>query len=123
MCSSDLERLLAADPESPVAQMDLSFSLNQLSWGYSKLGDLAGALAAIQESLAMQERMLARNPGEARVQHRVGYALRATALLRRKAGDRGAAWRDYLRAHAIYADLRARAYGGAYVGTEFGITE
>jgi hypothetical protein len=45
------------------------------------------------------------------------------ALLRRKTGDRAAARRDYLRAHAIYTDLRARGYGGAYVGTELGITE
>ena len=52
-------------------RLDLSFSLNQLSWGYSKLGDLAGALAAMQESLAMRERILARNPGEARAQDRL----------------------------------------------------
>ena len=45
------------------------------------------------------------------------------ALLRRKTGDRAAALRDYLRAHAIYTDLRARGYGGAYVGSELGITE
>jgi tetratricopeptide (TPR) repeat protein len=117
------EKLLAANPENPVAQMDLSFSLNQLSWGYSRLGDLPRALAANQHSLAMQERILARNPGEARVQDRVGYALRARALLQRKAGDRAAARRDYLRAQTIYSELRTRGYGGAYVGTELGITE
>ena len=43
--------------------------------------------------------------------------------MRRKAGDRAAAWRDYLRAHAIYTDLRARGYGGAYAGSELGVTE
>ena len=35
------EKLLAANPENPEAQVDLTFSLNQLSWGYSNLGDLA----------------------------------------------------------------------------------
>jgi hypothetical protein len=45
------------------------------------------------------------------------------ALLRRKAGDRRAARRDYLTAQAIYTELRARGYGGAYVGTELGLTE
>jgi hypothetical protein len=45
------------------------------------------------------------------------------ALLRRKAGDRAAARRDYLKAQAIYTELRTRGYGGAYVGSELGITE
>jgi hypothetical protein len=45
------------------------------------------------------------------------------ALLHRKSGDRAASRRDYLRAHAIYTDLRARGYAGAYVGSELGITE
>ena len=31
--------------------------------------------------------------------------------------------RDYLRAHTIYTDLRARGYGGANVGSELGVTE
>ncbi|HEX6737527.1 MAG TPA: tetratricopeptide repeat protein, partial [Vicinamibacteria bacterium] len=117
------EKLLAANPEDPAAQTDLSFSLNQLSWGYSKLGDLGGALAAMQQSLAMRERILAANPGEARAQERLAYALRAVALLRRKTGDRAAAQRDYLKAHAIYTDLRTRRYAAAYVGAELGITE
>ena len=117
------EKLLAANPENPQAQVDLTFSLNQLSWGYSNLGDLAAALAAMQESLAMREKILARNPGEARAQDQLAYALRAMALLRRQTGDRAAARRDYLRAHAIYTDLRARGYGGAYVGSELGVTE
>jgi non-specific serine/threonine protein kinase/serine/threonine-protein kinase len=117
------ERLLARNPQDPTAQDDLTFSLNQLSWGHSKLGDLAGALAVTQESLAMRERILAQNPGEARAQERLAYTLRAAALLRRKTGDAAAGRRDYLRAHAIYSDLRARGYGGAYVGTELGITE
>ena len=34
-----------------------------------------------------------------------------------------AAQRDYLRSHAINTDLRARGYGGAYVGTELRLTE
>jgi len=117
------EKLLAEDPESPVAQLDLCFSLNQLSWGRSKLGDLTGALAATQESLAMQEKMALRDPEDARVRDRLGYVLRANALLRRKTGDRVGARRDYLRAHTIYTDLRARGYGGAYAGTELGITD
>ena len=45
------------------------------------------------------------------------------ALLRRKTGDPAGARRDYLRAHAIFTDLRARGYGGAYVGSELGITD
>ena len=117
------EKLLARNPQDPTAQDDLTFSLNQLSFGYSKLGDLAGALAAIEESLAMRERILAQNPGEARAQERLAYTLRAVALLRRTTGDPAAGRRDYLRAHTIYSDLRARGYGGAYVGTELGITE
>jgi hypothetical protein len=44
------------------------------------------------------------------------------ALLRRKTGDRTSALRDYLRAHTIFTDLRARGYGGAYVGSELGVT-
>ena len=117
------EKLLAADPDDPQAQDDLSFSLNQLSWGYSKLGDLPAALAASERSLAMRERMVAQNPGEARAHERLGYVLRAIALLRRKAGDRASALRDYQRAHVIYVDLRAQGYGGAYAGSELGSTE
>jgi non-specific serine/threonine protein kinase/serine/threonine-protein kinase len=116
------EKLLAADPENPEAQDDLSFSLNQLSWGYSRLGDVAAALAASERSLAMRERIAAQNTEDARAQERLGYVLRAIALLRRKQGDRAGAQRDYRRAHAIYTDVRARDYGGAYVATELGFT-
>jgi len=116
-------KLLAADPENPEAQDDISFSLNQLSWGYSKLGDVTAALAASEQSLAMRERIVAQNPGEARAQERLGYVLRAIALLRRKTGDSAAARRDYKRAHALYTDVRARGYGGAYVASELGITD
>ena len=49
--------------------------------------------------------------------------LRAIALLRRNAGDRASALRDYQRAHAIYIDLRARGYGGAYAASELGSTK
>ena len=97
--------------------------MNKLSWGYSKLGDLPAALAASEQSLAMRERMVAKNPGEARAQERLGYVLRAIALLRRKAGDRASARRDYQRAHVIYNELRAQGYGGAYAGSELGSTE
>jgi serine/threonine protein kinase/tetratricopeptide (TPR) repeat protein len=117
------EKLLAANPENPAAQADLAFALSQLSWGHSKLGDLSGALAAMRESLAMREKILARNPGEARAQDHVAYALKAMASLRRKTDDAAAAQRDYLRAHAIFTDLRARGYGGTYVGSELGLTE
>jgi hypothetical protein len=71
----------------------------------------------------MRERMVAQNPGEARAQERLGYVLRAIALLRRKAGDRASARRDYQRAHVIYIDLRAQGYGGAYAASELGSTE
>ena len=71
----------------------------------------------------MRERMVAKNPGEARAQERLGYVLRAIALLRRQAGDRASALRDYQRAHEIYTGLRARGYGGAYAGSELGLTE
>ena len=71
----------------------------------------------------MRERMVAQNPGEARAQERLGYVLRAIALLRRKAGDRASSLRDYQRAHAIYTDLRARGYGGAYAASELASTE
>jgi tetratricopeptide (TPR) repeat protein len=84
---------------------------------------LPAALAASERSLAMRERMVAQNPGEARAQERLGYVLRAIALLRREAGDRASALRDYQRAHAIYVDLRAQGYGGAYAGTELGSLE
>ena len=87
------------------------------------LGDLAGALAARQESLAIRERILARNPGDARAQDQLASGLRVLASLRRQAGDRAAARADYLRAHAIFTDLRARGYGGTYVGSELGITD
>jgi serine/threonine protein kinase len=117
------EKLLAAEPESPQAQMDLAFSLGQLSWGYSELGDLTAALAAMQRRLDIQERLLARDPGQARAQSGLAYALRAIALLRWKTGDREAALRDYLRAHAIYTDLRARGYARTYMGSELGITD
>ncbi len=117
------EKLLALKPENPVAQTDLAFALSQLSWGHSKLGDLARALAAEQESLALREKVLAQNPGDARAQERQAYSLRAIASLRRKTGDPAAARRDYLRAHAIYTDLRTRGYGGAYVGSDLGITD
>jgi len=60
----------------------------------------------------MRERIVAQNPGEARARERLGYVLRAIALLRRKAGDRAGALRDYQRAHAIYIDVRAQGYGG-----------
>jgi len=95
------EKLLAANPENPEAQADLTFSLNQLSWGHSHLGDLAPALAAMQESLAMRERLVTRNPEDARAQDQLAYAFRARARLWRQTGDRAAARRDYLRAHAI----------------------
>jgi hypothetical protein len=49
--------------------------------------------------------------------------LRAIALLRRKTGDRAGARRDYQRAHAIYTEVRARGYGGAYAASELGSTE
>jgi tetratricopeptide (TPR) repeat protein len=117
------EKLFAADPEDPESQDELSFSLNQLSWGHSQLGDLPAALAASERSLAMRERMVAKNPGDARAQERLGYVLRAIALLRRKAGDRSSALRDYQRAHAIYTDLRARGYGGAYAASELALTD
>jgi len=97
--------------------------LNQLSWGHSHLGDLAPALAAMQESLAMRERIVTRNPEDARAQDQLAYAFRARARLWRQTGDRAAARRDYLRAHALYTDLRARGYGGAYGGSELGVTE
>ena len=71
----------------------------------------------------MREKMLAQNPGEARAQERLAYTLRAVASLRREAGDPAAALRDYLRASSIYADLRARGYGGTYVGSELGVTD
>jgi eukaryotic-like serine/threonine-protein kinase len=116
------EKLLAASPENPQAQTDLTFSLNQLSFGLSNLGDRTGALEAQQESLAMREEILAGNPGEARAQDNLAYALRAIALLRRQTGDRAGARRDYLRAHAMYSDLRARNYS-ANVGSELGVTE
>jgi non-specific serine/threonine protein kinase/serine/threonine-protein kinase len=83
------EKLLAADPENPQAQMDLSFSLGQLSWGYSYLGDLAGALAAREESLAMREGS-GTEPREARAR-RTGLRAQDRGSLRRKAGDRAAA--------------------------------
>ena len=103
--------------------MDLTFSLNQLSWGYSHLGDLTPALAAMQESLAMREKIVARNPEDARAKDNLAYAFRARARLWRQTGDRAAARQDYLKALAIYTDLRARGYGGAYGGSELGVTQ
>jgi tetratricopeptide (TPR) repeat protein/tRNA A-37 threonylcarbamoyl transferase component Bud32 len=116
------ERLLAASPQDPQALTDLTFSLNQLSFGRSNLGDLAGALEAQQRSLAIREAILAANPQDMRARDNLGYALRAIALLRWKTGDRPGARRDYLRAHAIYSELRARKYS-ANVGSELGVTE
>ena len=87
------------------------------------MGDVTAALAASEQSLAMRERIVRQNPGEARAQERLGYVLRAIALLRRKAGDRANALRDYQRARTIYTELRARGYGGAYAGSELGSTE
>ena len=71
----------------------------------------------------MREKILASNPGEARAQNHLAYALRAIALLRRKTADLAGARRDYLRAHALYTDLRARGYGGANVRSEIGVTQ
>jgi hypothetical protein len=71
----------------------------------------------------MRERILAQEPADPHARERLAYTLRAVALLERKTGDAVAALRDYLRAHTIYSDLRARAYGGAYVAAELGITE
>jgi tetratricopeptide (TPR) repeat protein len=71
----------------------------------------------------MRERILARNPGEARAQDRLAYALSARGRLRRQTGDRANARLDYERAYAIYSELRARGYGGAYGGSELGLTE
>jgi tetratricopeptide (TPR) repeat protein len=116
------EKLLAANPENPQAQLDLVFALSQLSWGHSKLGDLTGALAAEQQSVDMRERILALNPGDARAQERLAYGLRARASLRRKTGDRDGALQDYLRAHAMYTDLHARGHARSVVGSELGIT-
>jgi eukaryotic-like serine/threonine-protein kinase len=117
------ETLLAADPENPAAQDDLTFSLNQLSWGYSRLGDLPAALAASQRSLALREKILDRNPADRRAKDRLAYTLRALALVRRKSGDPVGSLADYQRAHALYLELRAVGYGGAYVGSNLGITE
>jgi eukaryotic-like serine/threonine-protein kinase len=116
------EKLLAANPGDPQAQTDVTFSLNQLSYGLSNLGDPSGALAVQQESLDMREKILAGNPGDARAQDHLAYALRAAALLRRETADRAGARQDYLRAYEIYTGLRARGYGGAYVRSEIGVT-
>jgi eukaryotic-like serine/threonine-protein kinase len=117
------EKLLARSPESPQAQADFTFSLNQLSWGHSLLGELAPALAAAQESLAIREASVKRDPEDTRAKDLLAYALRARARLLRQKGDRAAARADYLRAHAIYTELRARGYGGAYGSSELGQTE
>ena len=117
------EKLLAKSPESPQAQADFTFSLNQLSWGHSLLGELDPALAAAQESLAIREAGAKRNPEDTRAKDLLAYALRARARLWRLSGDHAAARADYLRAHAIYTELRARGYGGAYGGSELGQTE
>jgi hypothetical protein len=84
---------------------------------------LTAALAASEQSLAIRERIVAENPGEARGHERLGYVLRAIALLRLKGGDRAGARRDYTRAHGIYTDLRARGYGGSYSASELAFTK
>ena len=71
----------------------------------------------------MREKIVARNTEDARAQDQLAYAFRARARLWRQTGDRAAARRDYLRAHAIYTDLRSRGYGGAYGGSELGVTQ
>ena len=71
----------------------------------------------------MREKIVARNTEDARAQDQLAYAFRARARLWRQSGDRDAATRDYLRAHAIYTDLHARGYGGAYGGSELGVTQ
>ncbi|MET0552815.1 MAG: serine/threonine-protein kinase [Vicinamibacteria bacterium] len=116
------EKLLAANPESPQAQVDLTFSWSQQSWGHSNLGDLAPALAAMQQTLSMREKIAARNPEDARAQDQLAYAFRARGRLRRQMKDRSAQ-QDYERAHTIYAELRARGYGGAYGASELGVTK
>jgi tetratricopeptide (TPR) repeat protein len=113
-CGAD--EVLRAEVSSLLASLRVSF-------GYLTLGDLAAAPAAMQESLAMREKIAAQNPGDARAQDRLAWALAAIASPHNKAGDRAAARRDYLRAHAIYTDISARGYGGAHTAAQLGMTE
>jgi eukaryotic-like serine/threonine-protein kinase len=104
------ERRLAAQPASPVSQMDLALDLSQLSGARDALGDLPGALVAIERSVAMRERILALDKADVRASDRLAYALVSQGRLRAKAGHSERARRDYERAIGIYAGLPA-GYG------------
>ena len=114
------ERLLAADPANPTAQMDLAIDLSQESSGRSNLGDVAGSVSLLEQSIAMREAILSRNPDDARALDRVAFALSAVAERRLEAGDIDAARRDYLRALGIYTDLLARGMRHAQMLAQLG---
>ena len=58
------EKLAAANPGNAEAQRDVSVSLNRLGDVLVKAGELGEARKRFQQSLAMDEKLAAANPGK-----------------------------------------------------------
>jgi tetratricopeptide (TPR) repeat protein len=88
--------------------MDLAIDHYQVSTALGFLGDRAGSLESLEQSVALREQILARNPDDARAKDRLAFALAALAGRRDGVGDGPRARLDYERALRLYADLHGQ---------------
>ena len=88
-----LQRLAAADPSNAGWQRDLSVSQEKIGDVLLAQGDLAGALRAFRESLAVRERLAAADPSNAGWQRDLSVSLTQMAQLHERQGDRAEALR------------------------------
>lgn len=99
-----LRRLLAAEGDRHRPR--LAAALNDLATRYSDAGDLAGALAAIEESVALWQQAADADPA---AQAHLAVSLNNQATLRSTTGDAAGALAAIDRAVAIRRDLAAGA--------------
>lgn len=89
------ERLASADPSNAGWQQDVSVSQDKVGDVLSVQGDLAGALAAYRESLAIRQRLAAADPANAGWQRDLCASYWRMAMMAEQsgAGDAREWWR------------------------------
>jgi eukaryotic-like serine/threonine-protein kinase len=95
------EKRVAADPNSTVARLDLSFDTSLLATFLINHADPADALPHLRRTIDIRKSLVAADPKDARVRLRLAFAHLMSGRLRLKVKDPGGALEDLSAARAL----------------------
>ncbi len=115
------EQRLAAEPESPNAQMDLSFDLVELGWSLHELREDKQALPDLDRAIGLRRQAATADPHDFRAQSELETVLRIAGVARFQGGSLDEALALLKEAAAIGTSLHARDPGNTDESVNFAL--